>query len=89
MKANFPVRLVGRVMSSEDARVAAGIGGTGAERLSGHGDFLAISAEGTLRFQAAYISRNELQLVANRLRHGVTGPEILVESGPAKDRCDD
>ncbi|MBI5652182.1 MAG: DNA translocase FtsK, partial [Chloroflexi bacterium] len=31
LKANFPVRLVGRVASAEDARVAAGIGGTGAE----------------------------------------------------------
>ena len=35
IRANFPVRLVGRVASSDDARVAAGVGGTGAERLSG------------------------------------------------------
>ncbi len=79
VKANFPVRLVGRVVSSEDARVAAGIGGTGAERLSGRGDFLAISAEGTLRFQAACVSNGELQLVASRLRAGLSGTELMAE----------
>lgn len=68
VKANFPVRLVGRVVSSEDARVAAGIGGTGAERLSGRGDFLAISNAGTLRFQAAYASREELAQLARQVR---------------------
>ena len=37
MKANFPVRLVGSVVSPEDARVAAGVAGTEAERLLGRG----------------------------------------------------
>jgi S-DNA-T family DNA segregation ATPase FtsK/SpoIIIE len=69
VKANFPVRLVGRVVSSEDARVAAGIGGTGAERLSGRGDFLAISNLGTLRFQAAYVPREDLEQLAQRVRN--------------------
>ena len=68
VKANFPVRLVGRVVSSEDARVAAGIGGTGAERLSGRGDFLAISNLGTLRFQAAYVPREDLEQLVQRVR---------------------
>jgi S-DNA-T family DNA segregation ATPase FtsK/SpoIIIE len=68
VKANFPVRLVGRVVSSEDARVAAGIGGTGAERLSGRGDFLAISTLGTLRFQAAYVPREDLDQLVQRVR---------------------
>jgi len=36
-KANFPLRLVGRVLSVEEARVAAGVKGTGAERLLGRG----------------------------------------------------
>jgi len=39
VKANFPVRLVGKVTSPEDARVASGWKGTGAERLLGRGDF--------------------------------------------------
>ncbi len=76
VKANFPVRLVGRVVSSEDARVAAGIGGTGAERLTGHGDFVAVAGPGITRFQAAFISGNELVTIASRLAAGERGSEI-------------
>ena len=61
VKANFPVRLVGRVTSSDDARVAAGQGGTQAERLRGRGDFLAIFNLGVQRFQAAYLAPDELE----------------------------
>ena len=35
VKSNFPVRVVGSVASPEDAKVAAGLPGTGAERLLG------------------------------------------------------
>lgn len=63
VKANFPVRLVGKVTSPEDARVATGWKGTGAERLSGRGDFIAV-AEGRLhRFQAAHIAPEEVSLL--------------------------
>ncbi|MCS7087332.1 MAG: DNA translocase FtsK [Thermoflexales bacterium] len=54
LKANLPLRLVGRVASPEDARVAAGRGGTNAERLLGSGDFIAVSGATCIRFQAAY-----------------------------------
>ena len=63
MRANFPVRLVGKVVSPEDARVAAGCGGTGAEKLTGHGDFIAVASGQVLRFQAAYVSRAEVEQV--------------------------
>ena len=53
LKANLPLRLVGRVMSAEDARMAAGISGSGAERLNGCGDFIAVTGTKTIRFQAA------------------------------------
>jgi S-DNA-T family DNA segregation ATPase FtsK/SpoIIIE len=56
MKANFPVRLVGRVASTDDARVAAGIGGTGAEKLAGRGDFLLLACGEIIRFQAAMMN---------------------------------
>jgi len=56
LKANFPTRLVGRVSSAEDARVAAGRPGTHAERLMGRGDFLAVCAGTVTRFQAAWLS---------------------------------
>ncbi|MEW5718510.1 MAG: FtsK/SpoIIIE domain-containing protein, partial [Chloroflexota bacterium] len=62
MKANFPVRLVGRVTSTDDARVAAGIGGTGAEKLAGRGDFLLIACGEIIRFQAAQMEIRGLRL---------------------------
>jgi S-DNA-T family DNA segregation ATPase FtsK/SpoIIIE len=60
VKANFPVRLVGSVVSTDDAKVASGVGGTGAERLLGRGDFLCIVKGDQIRFQAAYISASEI-----------------------------
>jgi S-DNA-T family DNA segregation ATPase FtsK/SpoIIIE len=55
LKSNFPVRLVGKVASAEDARVAAGVGGTNAERLTGRGDFVAVASGQVTRFQAAFV----------------------------------
>ncbi|MBN2007118.1 MAG: DNA translocase FtsK [Anaerolineae bacterium] len=62
MRANFPLRLVGRVVSADDARVASGRAGTQAHLLSGHGDFLAVTGgDAPLRFQAAHIDEKALQ----------------------------
>ncbi len=70
MKANFPVRLVGSVVSPEDAKVAAGIAGTEAERLLGRGDFLLVAKGQVIRFQAAYVAGVDLQAIVNRVRIG-------------------
>jgi S-DNA-T family DNA segregation ATPase FtsK/SpoIIIE len=51
--SNLPLRLVGRVVSATDARVATGIPASGAEKLLGNGDFIAVTAGTTIRFQAA------------------------------------
>lgn len=67
IRANFPMRLVGKVVSPEDARVAAGIGGTGAEKLAGRGDFLAIAAGQVIRFQAAFVSMAEMEQVVAQM----------------------
>lgn len=67
VKANFPVRLVGRVTSSTDARVASGWSGTGAERLQGQGDFVAVAEGRVMRFQAAYINSEEIRETVSRL----------------------
>jgi len=62
MRANFPLRLVGRVVSADDARVASGRAGTNAHLLNGRGDFLAVSGgENPIRFQVAYIDEKELK----------------------------
>lgn len=67
LKANFPVRLVGRVTSTEDARTATGWSGTGAERLTGRGDFLAVAEGRVIRFQAAHITPTEIETILAKL----------------------
>ncbi|MBI3914375.1 MAG: DNA translocase FtsK [Chloroflexi bacterium] len=75
MKANFPVRIVGRVASAEDARVAAGISGSGAEKLAGRGDFLLIAGGQTIRFQAAQVRAPEIEQLI-RARAGANASAI-------------
>jgi S-DNA-T family DNA segregation ATPase FtsK/SpoIIIE len=70
VKANFPVRLVGRVTSIEDARTATGWSGTGAERLMGRGDFVAVAEGRVTRFQAAHVSPQEIREVVAHLEQG-------------------
>lgn len=54
MRANFPLRLVGKVVSADDARVASGQAGTNAHLLNGRGDFVAVSGGTTIRFHVPY-----------------------------------
>ena len=67
-KANFPVRLVGSVTSPEEAKVAAGVSGTGAERLLGRGDFLLVLKGQSERFCAAYVKPEDAQQAVQGLR---------------------
>jgi DNA segregation ATPase FtsK/SpoIIIE-like protein len=70
VKSNFPVRLVGSVASAEDAKVASGLAGTGAEKLLGRGDFLLVMKGEVVRFQAAYVSEGEVAAIVGKLRQG-------------------
>ena len=70
VKSNFPVRIVGSVVSPEDAKVASGLAGTGAERLLGRGDFLVVANGQVMRLQAAYVSGHEIRDLTSRLREG-------------------
>lgn len=79
-KANFPVRIVGSVASPEDAKVAAGLAGTGAERLQGKGDFLVIAKSRTIRFQAAYVPPIEMPRALTLSRNGDGVGEQLAEA---------
>jgi DNA segregation ATPase FtsK/SpoIIIE-like protein len=62
--------LVGSVASAEDAKVASGLPGTGAEKLLGRGDFLLVVKGEVVRFQAAYVSEGEVEAIVGRLRAG-------------------
>jgi DNA segregation ATPase FtsK/SpoIIIE-like protein len=75
VKSNFPVRLVGSVASPEDAKVASGLKETGAERLLGRGDFLLVVKGQVTRFQAAYVSQQEVQAVVAKLRTAAVSPK--------------
>ena len=72
IRANFPLRLVGKVTSAQDARVASGRAGTNAHCLGGRGDFLAISGgDEPMRFQVPNINRDDMRRVvmqAERMR---------------------
>jgi len=84
-RSNFPVRLVGSVTSADDARVAAGMPGTGAEKLLGRGDFLLVAKGQVVRFQAAYVSEADIREQVRRLRQryytGQPRPELLAATG--------
>jgi DNA segregation ATPase FtsK/SpoIIIE, S-DNA-T family len=73
LKANFPVRLVGKVTSSDDARVSAGTAGTGAEKLAGRGDFILVAGGERVRFQAAYLAPEELGEFRAQLQVSLSG----------------
>ncbi|MBM4466222.1 MAG: DNA translocase FtsK [Chloroflexi bacterium] len=70
VKSNFPVRIVGSVVSPEDAKVASGLAGTGAERLLGRGDFLVVAQGQVMRLQVAYVSSQEIGELTARIKEG-------------------
>lgn len=69
-RSNFPVRLVGSVASADDAKIAAGIPGTGAEKLLGRGDFLLVAKGHVTRFQSAYVNEQEIKQIISRMNAG-------------------
>jgi S-DNA-T family DNA segregation ATPase FtsK/SpoIIIE len=81
VKSNFPVRVVGSVASAEDAKVAAGLPKTGAERLLGKGDFLVVARGEQLRVQGAYAGRAEIRQVVERLRRPRRSQAVPPASG--------
>lgn len=83
---HFPVRLVGRMASAEDASLVAGVGGTGAEKLTGRGDFVAVYGPGLIRFQAAYTPASEIEVNVQQLAQGIRGDEIVQAARPAARR---
>jgi len=80
LKANFTARLVGRVLSNDAAKVAAGIPKLGAEFLPGKGSFLLVEGGRILRLQGYYLAPEEVTAVvgALRQRYGIDGAEKIV-----------
>lgn len=82
IKANFPVRLCGKVASANDARVATGWSGTGAEKLQGRGDFIAVAAGEVIHFQAPYISMKQIKEIVAQM----SGQQSPVQSKPKRKK---
>ncbi len=78
VKANFPVRLVGKVTSAVEAHTAAGLAGTGAEKLAGRGDFILIVGGEKLRLQIAHLPASDYA----DLRAQVTGQPTRAVAPP-------
>jgi len=83
VKANFPLRLVGSMASPEDARVGAGSGGTGAEKLLGRGDFLLVNKGQVVRFQGAWAAEGEIVERVGELAERRRGSEEVPEGAAA------
>jgi DNA segregation ATPase FtsK/SpoIIIE-like protein len=77
LKANFTARLVGRVLSNDASKVAAGMPKLGAEYLPGKGAFLLVEGGRILRLQGYYLTPEEVAAVvqALRQRYGMEGVE--------------
>ena len=82
VKSNFPVRVVGSVPSPEDAKVATGLAGTGAEKLLGQGDFFVVAKGQTARMQATYVSPGQVkELVGHLQQRNGTVPLLSAATG--------
>lgn len=68
VKANFPVRLVGKVTSANEALVATGIAQSGAEKLGGRGDFVLIANGEKLRVQIAHLPASDYAAFRQQIR---------------------
>lgn len=88
IRSNFPMRIVGKVANPSDAYMAAGIGGTNAEKLIGHGDMLAIFQGQARRFQAGYIPESDIARLVRwtRRRHAHIRCEATPEP-PSASYC--
>ena len=90
LRANLPCRLVGRVTSAQEAVVASGIKGTGAERLLGRGDFLLVAGGEVVRFQAGYVTGEEIGVMVEMLQAEAARPAALpapaAEAAPARGK---
>jgi hypothetical protein len=81
LKANFTARLVGRVLSNDASKVAAGLPKLGAEFLPGKGSFLLVEGGRILRLQGYYLTPDEADAVVQSLRNRYGGTDAEKAAG--------
>lgn len=83
LKAELPVRIVGKVADAAHSHAVTGVPDAQAEYLLGRGDFVAASPAGVLRFQAAYLSDYDFHLILEEL-HRQRPPALLAQMADAR-----
>ena len=76
LKGNFPARIVGAVANSNDAWVASGISKSGAEKLSGSGQFIAVVRNQISHFQSGLLEAGEIQRAVSLSAQDIPGWEV-------------
>lgn len=67
VKCNIPIKLVGSVASKNEAAYATGVANSGAEKLTGKGDFLLVKSGDIIRFKAAFLDSKDYNILLNRI----------------------
>ena len=98
VKANLPCRVVGKVTEASIAAIASGRRETGAESLTGRGEFLLLAGGEVLRVQGAWLTAERWALWRGKLLHGVEyprrplpdfQPQAVVEPAPVERKVTD
>jgi S-DNA-T family DNA segregation ATPase FtsK/SpoIIIE len=80
LNVEWGARITGPVASPEEARIATGMKGSGAQSLLGQGDFLISLTTELIRFQAAHISSNEVEKCVKLINNWLSiAPESIGE----------
>lgn len=74
MRANLPLRLVGRVRDEAESLAATAVVGAEAHALLGEGDFLAVADGSQVHFQAAFIGNYDLHLTLETIHRNRPQP---------------
>lgn len=89
INAGWGARVVGKVASSEAARAATGIKGSGAHGLLGSGDFLVSLNSELIRFQSAAVTSGEVERAVDLIRSCASNyPQPNIEEPPVRSRRD-
>ena len=82
LNVEWGARIAGPVASAEEARIATGMKGSGAQSLLGQGDFLITLNTELIRFQAAHISSAEVEKGVKLINSWLSiSPGSLAEAG--------
>jgi S-DNA-T family DNA segregation ATPase FtsK/SpoIIIE len=87
-KSSIPVRIIGHIADQQTSQSVAGNSDIHPDYLYGEGDFIAITTEGDMHFQAAYIGEYGLHLALDLLHRNRPRPIIAQTVEPVPTMAD-